>query len=269
MGEAAQQHLPISEYREFAAPVALASYFVCLWTQSVDNGASSYRQRVLPDGCVDIVVMNEAAMVIGPSTRHFFAELAPGTMVVGARCLPGRAASLLGMPASKLVDQSVPLRDVLGNRVTSRFACVPHQTTHAARRSAMESALLDHLRNAKTASDEVVNAAVRWFARNPGGRMEELSRSMAISSRQLRRRFSAAVGYSPKMFQSIMRFQRLLYLAAQTGCSRPLAELAIETGYADQAHMSREVQRLSGNSPSVLLPSADSALQAADLFSAA
>lgn len=132
----------------------------------------------------------------------------------------------------------------------------------------MESALLGHLGNARP-PDEAVNAAIRWFAHEPAGRIEELSRSLGISSRQLRRRFSAAVGYSPKVFQSIMRFQRLLYLAAHTRCSRPLVELAFETGYADQAHMSREVQRLSGNSPAVLLASADSALQSADFFRAA
>jgi len=45
-----------------------------------------------------------------------------------------------------------------------------------------------------------------------------------------------------------------------------LSELAAHVGYADQAHMNREVRRLSGCPPLALFESAQCALQMSDFF---
>jgi len=114
-----------------------------------------------------------------------------------------------------------------------------------------------------------VNAAIQCLARNPRGRVESLSQWIGISCRQLQRRFSSAVGYGPKMFQSVLRFQRLLNFASRTSAPRNLAQFSADAGYADQAHMTREVQRFSGSPPSLLLQSAQSALRLSDFFETA
>jgi AraC-like DNA-binding protein len=80
----------------------------------------------------------------------------------------------------------------------------------------------------------------------------------------LQRRFSAAVGYGPKTFHSVIRFQRLLRIAGQR--KRSLADLAASAGYSDQAHMTREVRRFSNELPTTLLQSAESTLLMSDLF---
>jgi AraC-like DNA-binding protein len=67
---------------------------------------------------------------------------------------------------------------------------------------------------------------------------------LGMSARQLQRRVSDAVGYGPKMLQRVLRFQRLQALEPA-----PLAELALDAGYADQAHMTAEVTSLAGISP--------------------
>jgi AraC-like DNA-binding protein len=79
-------------------------------------------------------------------------------------------------------------------------------------------------------------------------------------------RFVEAVGYGPKMFQSILRFQRLLYLSHKGHAGETFAELAADVGYTDQAHMTREVRRFAGCSPTALLPSAACTLLMSDLF---
>jgi transcriptional regulator GlxA family with amidase domain len=76
---------------------------------------------------------------------------------------------------------------------------------------------------------------------------------VGLGDRQLRRRFAEAVGYGPKTLDRILRFQRFLVLARAT--SADLARLAIEAGYADQAHLTRECTRLSGLPPAALLAS--------------
>jgi len=74
-----------------------------------------------------------------------------------------------------------------------------------------------------------------------------------ISGRHLRRRFVTAVGYGPKRFERVMRFQRFLRLADAIGRTQGLATLAVEAGYADQAHLSRECAHLAGCSPKMLM----------------
>lgn len=255
-----------SDYREYAPLSPLADHLVCFWTQSITGCRSEYAQRVLPDGCIDIVFINdEAPTVVGPWVKPFIARLLAGTTIVGARLRPGRAPALLGLPAAELLNQSVALRDVRSRALSSTFERVSERSSLAARRSALEATLLNLL--ARLAPiDPITSASIRWLARRPHGRVGHLSRWMGIGSRQLHRRFSASVGYGPKAFQSILRFQRLLYFAGCPNHRRGLAELSVDAGYADQAHMTREVQRLSGCPPTVLLQSAQCALQMSDLF---
>ena len=56
----------------------------------------------------------------------------------------------------------------------------------------------------------------------------------SLSGRQLQRRFASPVGYGPKTFHSILRFQRVLYLASGETTDKTPADLAFEAGYADQ-----------------------------------
>jgi AraC-like DNA-binding protein len=109
-------------------------------------------------------------------------------------------------------------------------------------------------------------AGIQWLSRHPHGRVEQLSHWSGISERQVHRRFSAAIGYGPKMFQSVLRFQRLLKNARETGAEQSLADLAASAGYSDQAHMTRDVQRLANIRPTMLLRSVESTLQMSDLF---
>ena len=255
-----------SDYREYAPPRSLTDHFLCLWTQSITGCHGEYAQRVFPDGCIDMVFINdEAPVVVGPWGKPFVARFPVGTKIVAARWHPGRAPALLGLPAAELLNQSVALRDVWRGGLSSSFEQVCEQPNLRARRSSLEDLLLSLLADAEP-SDPIVNASIQWLARHPHGRVGQLSRWIGISSRHLQRRFSASVGYGPKSFQSILRFQRVLHFAGRAGRRRGLADLSADAGYADQAHMTREVQRFAGCPPTVLFQSAQSTLQMSDFF---
>jgi AraC-like DNA-binding protein len=74
--------------------------------------------------------------------------------------------------------------------------------------------------------------------------MPRLLQRLGLSERSLRRRCHEAFGYGPKRLDRILRFQRFLDLARRAPGAE-LAALALAAGYADQAHLSREVRRLS------------------------
>ena len=255
-------------YREYAPPTALADHLVCIWTQVIPRGGEPFTQRVLPDGCIDIVLVNEETpLVAGPWTDPFTVRFAPGSAIIGARWYPGRAPSLLRLSAAELLNQSVALGDVWSRASSAPIEQIAGEPTLAARRAALERALLGRLGRAGPA-DGAMRAAVRWIARHPRGRIDQLSHWIGISGRQLQRRFAAAVGYGPKQFQSVLRFQRLLGLASNTPARRTLGQLSAAAGYADQAHMTREFHRFAGGVPSQMLRAADSALALSDLLDA-
>uniref|UniRef100_UPI001C84EF4B helix-turn-helix domain-containing protein n=1 Tax=Streptomyces beigongshangae TaxID=2841597 RepID=UPI001C84EF4B len=70
------------------------------------------------------------------------------------------------------------------------------------------------------------------------------------SERQLHRRALAAFGYGPKTLARVLRLQRALSLAR---AGTPAAKTAAATGYADQAHLTREVRALTGSPLGALL----------------
>jgi AraC-like DNA-binding protein len=261
---------PVSEYREHAPPPALATHLLCTWTQAISDARMAYPHRVLPDGCVDIVWVNDTAPVVaGPATQAFIACLPPRSLIVGARCRPGLAADLLGVPATELLNQEVPLRDVCAGLATPLSAQMAEKRSVTGKLAVVEAVLTTHLAGAGPA-DPIVAACIAWLAQHPYGRVHQFSRIIGLSSRQLQRRFSAAVGYGPKTFHRILRFQRLLALARQQQVGDGnLSQLALDAGYADQAHMTREIQRLAGRQPTALLSKVDTTLGMSDLFKTA
>jgi AraC-like DNA-binding protein len=262
----AQPASPFSEYREFPAPAPLADRFLCFWTQTIVGSQGAYEHRVLPDACIDIVLIHDQPpMVVGPWNVAFVARLAAGTSITGARLHPGRASCLLGIPASELLNQAIPIVDVEGAMQNMRLEEVIEQPNATARRSALARVVSTAVEDFAP-PDQAVVAGIRWLSQHPQGRIAQLGGWIGISERQLHRRFSAAIGYGPKMFQSVLRFQRLLKIARERGAKQGLADLATSAGYADQAHMTREVHRLANVRPTVLLRSAESTLQMSDLF---
>ena len=256
---------PLSEYKEFFAPPQLASNFLCFWTQTIVGSQGVFEHRVLPDACIDVVLIDdEPPMVVGPWTVPFVARLAAGTSITGVRLRPGRASCLLGIPASELLNQIIPTEAVKGAVQKMRLEQVTEQPGAAARRFALTQVLSASVEDSP--SDRAVLAGIGWLSRHPHGRIEQLSRWIGISERQLHRRFSAAIGYGPKMFQSVLRFQRLLKTAREMRGEQSMAHLAASAGYSDQSHMTRDVQRLANLRPTVLFRSAESTLQMSDLF---
>jgi AraC-like DNA-binding protein len=88
--------------------------------------------------------------------------------------------------------------------------------------------------------------------RDPAARTEEVAEDVGLSVRQLRRRCHAAVGYGPKTLQRVLRFQRFVRMIDAPAGPPTLAAAAAQSGYADQAHLTRECVALSGLTPAGL-----------------
>lgn len=78
-------------------------------------------------------------------------------------------------------------------------------------------------------------------------RVEDLARDVALSPRQLRALMVAETGLSPKQLCRLFRFDHVV--ARLADASVGLARIAVESGYADQAHLTREFRQMAGCSP--------------------
>jgi len=84
----------------------------------------------------------------------------------------------------------------------------------------------------------------------PGVEIAPMAAELGVSERQLRRRVTRAVGYGPKRLARVLRLQRAVG-AARAGDE--LARVALDAGYADQAHFAHECRELAGVPPTALL----------------
>jgi AraC-like DNA-binding protein len=219
----------------------------------VGDGDLDYDQPVLPDACVDLVSVDGEVTVAGPATGPVTVRLAPGSVTMGVRFLPGAAPPIVGVSAAELRDLNVAVPDVWGRAGDTVAARVAETTDWPARLRVLAGAVSDRLDDAP-AVDPVGTGLAARLAERPGQSLRRLADDIALSERQLRRRVEGAVGYSPRTLARIVRFQRFLRAARSSPRRRvDLAGLAAATGYADQAHLTRESRRLGGLPPAALL----------------
>ncbi|MFI9360314.1 helix-turn-helix domain-containing protein [Kitasatospora sp. NPDC053057] len=215
-----------------------------VWTKGAgaDGGAGGL---VLPDGCMDLLWTEGRLLVAGPDTRAF--RPGPGLRGpwAGVRFRPGAGPVLLGVPAHELRDRRVELADLWPDgevrRLTERVDAAPDPA------AALEELAL-RLAAAAQPEDPLVRAVAAALAAGRG--VAATAEAVGLGARQLHRRSLAAFGYGPKTLARILRLQRALGLA-RSGV--PLAETAARTGYADQAHLARDVRELAGTRVTALL----------------
>lgn len=241
-----------SSYREFTPPRALAPYLECVWVQTVAGGDEIYDQPVFPDGRIDIVSVGNDIMLAGPATHPLIVRLTPGTLTVGLRFRPGAAPALVATSAADLRDRDVGLEELWGHKGAQIAAQCAETQRPEARLRTLAAALQSRLPDAQPV-DPVGSRVASLLTQHPGRSVSALAADIGLSERQLRRRVEHTVGYSPRTLARILRFRRFLQAARATGPGRHLAQLAIEAGYADQAHLTRESRELGGLPPMALL----------------
>lgn len=220
-------------YRERHPPAALTRSVAALWRDDVDIAR---QQRVLPDGCMDLLWTGGAVHVTGPDTAAFLAAAASGQSLVGVRFRPGAAPPLLRVPAHALRDQRVPLGEFWpdAGALASRIAGGGDPT------SLLLEAVQRRLRVASPPEPGLRDVVARL---REGQGVADIADALGYTQRTLHRRCRDAFGYGPSVLRRILRFRSAIALA---GAGASFADTAARTGFADQAHLAREVRALAG-----------------------
>jgi AraC-like DNA-binding protein len=230
----------VEPYRERPARIAGAD----LWTRTAQGG----EYRILPDGCMDLLLMDDDLIVAGPDSRAWTGSAPRGTRYAGIRFAPGTAPGFLGVPARELLNERVRLADLWSpnrsRRLLDRIRAAPDR---AAALDLEVAKLLEEPTDRLTA--HVLRSVRGGLLRGTAG-VSRLATTIGLSERQLHRRCLDAFGYGPKTLDRVL-WMNVALDHARTGL--PLADVAVLTGYADQAHFTRDVKALTGLPPRILL----------------
>lgn len=163
------------------------------------------------------------------------------------------ARLLFGVPMSELSNRVLPVDDVLParhRRLAERLQDAPDWD---ARFDRLDAALADCIAAARTQTD-VVAWAVRRIEQSGGAiDVRALARQLGYSHKHVIALFRDQVGVPPKLLARIVRFDRLLR-HLRGGGGGTWADLALEFGYYDQAHLVREVREFAGITPTEVRP---------------
>ncbi|WP_329333320.1 helix-turn-helix domain-containing protein [Streptomyces sp. NBC_00663] len=193
--------------------------------------------RVLPDGCMDLLWHDGRLLVAGPDTRAFVTG-GERSGWAGIRFFPGTAPTFLGVPAREVLDRRVELADLWSAGRVRRLTARVNAAADPAR--GLEEVALGLAADAG-APDPLLGEVVD--ALDAGRTVAATADRLELGARQLHRRCLGAFGYGPKTLGRVLRLQRALRLARR---GMPYAETAACAGYADQAHLARDVRELAG-----------------------
>jgi AraC-like DNA-binding protein len=236
-----------AQIRFHEADEVLRPFVGCFWVVTAERDATI---RVVPDGSTSISIQREEGrssewMLRGPLVRPDERRFTSPATLVGIRLRPGVAFILSGIPAHATVGCRIALRTAAAFRELIAADIV--EQTPLEYIDVLQRFLIKRLEGAGVHS--VVAKAVDAIERELGlSRVSEIATTCGVSSRHLNRLMRTWVGYGPKTFASVVRFQATLreieHAPAQSG-----ALLAVETGYFDQAHLTGALGRFAGETP--------------------
>ena len=165
---------------------------------------------------------------------------------------------LFGTPAHVLTNLNIEISDLLGNEGSALEERIMTCNNTDERVRTVTSFLAKKIKDDIRFNKDII-ATVDFITHHKGNvDMRELVSKNFLSQRQFERKFKSLIGFSPKLFSKIVRFEACLSHAVSI--NQPLGRLALDSGYYDQSHMIRDFKEFSGKHPRSYLSEIDSFL---------
>jgi AraC-like DNA-binding protein len=231
-------------------PADLAEWIEHFWSVSWDlPGCDPFLQQTLPHPNIHVVFEASRSGIAGVTTKRFSRTLEGESRVFGIKFRPGGFRPFLGKPAATLNDRVVPIESVFGSEGASWESAM---LSLKEEETQIETASV-FLRARLPEADENVALAARLVALILDDReirsVSDLTRCTKMGTRSLQRLFRDYVGASPKW---VIRRYRLHELVERLKAGEALdgAQMALDLGYSDQAHLINDFRSIVGYSPS-------------------
>ncbi len=241
-----------------AAHEGLSTWVEHYWTVAWDLEEPGFVAEVVSHPSVHVTVESgdrprfghrlPAGLVHGVITRKFSQAIAGRGRVFGVKFRPGGFGAFTGADVGAWTDRVLPLSAAFGHRSAALVRDVLTADPDDERAAVMDAFLLDRVPARDERYDEVL-AIVRDIQDDPSLTTVELAaRRHLMSQRTLQRQFRRYVGVGPKWVLQRARLHDAVD-RIDTGRVTDLASLALELGWFDQAHFTRDFTALVGQSP--------------------
>jgi AraC-like DNA-binding protein len=225
------------DYRETPPPPNLDGFVAAIWTLDVGGKPDEWvEHRAVPDGCIELIRRHAGRsiwrtpqpplFVTGLALRPAALRFSGDARFTGIRLWPWGWHALGGARCADFADSWRPVVEdgPLAELLTDDGAQLPALSAAC---DGQPHSPIDPIR----AVDSVAALAC----------------ATSLSPRQLQRIFARETGMPPRSYLRLLRFRDAV--AGVQGEESRLADTAAASGYADQAHMTREFHALAGLSP--------------------
>ena len=243
----------------------LAPFIKHYWMLETDEWEGNVSERVVPTGNLQLMFhyrkpftmtfpgqqtyVQPQSFVSGISSRFMDATTQGSSGVIALEFQPYGACNFFGFPLNELENRSVHLADIFAGEVRFIEEQIGECTDAQSRINIIEKFLVEKLNPINDRDFNLVKSAVEVIMHSHGQiQSNRLAGKLAVTPKNLERKFASLVGKSPKQFARIVRFQEVMNGLA-TRQSKYLTEYAFNNGYFDQSHFIHEFKTFSGYTP--------------------
>lgn len=256
-------------YQTYQPHPNLEALVKCYWTLEVPADLDAPRQRIVPDGCIEMAfiladdikrytsetdfVLQPRAMVLGQLTGPFYIQPVGQVNTFAIRFYPYGFANFITTPLKNLSDKETPLADLFGDTVAAGLQDEIIRAADTQERIRISEKFLLGLLTNRTTVDKIVKSTIDTLMLTSGSRpIQHMLDRDAAKRRRLERKFSKQIGISPKQLGKIVRLQAALKMLLRKK-TETFSQLAYEADYYDQAHFIRDFKAFTGTTPSEFL----------------
>lgn len=258
-------------YQTFQPHPDLEALVKCHWTLEVPAEKDAQRQRIIPDGCIELIfilgddikrftsgdefIIQPRAMVLGQITEPFFVEPTGYVNSFAVRFYPYGFANLVSAPIKNLANKETPLELLFGESPSKELEQkIIHAKDTKGRIEMIEGFLLSKLIDKGTIDGIVKTTIDTLFSTRGSTAINAILKDDLSKRRQLERKFLNQIGISPKQLGRVVRLQAALKMLLQQQ-PESFTRIAYESEYYDQAHFIKDFKEFTGTTPTGFLES--------------
>jgi len=252
-------------YQTYSPHPDLSAVVKCYWTLEVPASNEAQRQRIVPDGCIemafilgddikrytsgDAFILQPRAMVLGQTIAPFYIEPTGYVNTFAVRFYPYGFANFISVPVSTLVNAETPIDRLFEASAAKKLMQQISEAEGTPERiQIIEAFLLNMLGQQQTIHDIVQTTIDALLSTNGNVSIQSILHSDPSRRRQLERKFRQQVGISAKQLGKVIRLQAALKMLLHKQ-PETLTRIAYDNDYYDQAHFIRDFKEFTGINP--------------------
>lgn len=265
-------------YQTYQPHPDLESLIGCYWTLEVPADNDSQKQRIVPDGCIEMAfilgddikrytledefILQPRAMVLGQTIEPFYIEPTGYVNTFAIRFYPYGFANFVTEPIEKLANKETPLELLFEEKIAKELEQKIIRAKDVKQRiEIIERFLLERLNEKSTVENIVKTTVNALLSTNGNVPIKTILKDDLSKRRQLERKFKKQIGVSPKQLGKVIRLQTALKMLLNKE-AESLTNIAYESEYYDQAHFIKDFKEFTGTNPKEFLGNENMTLSA-------